>query len=306
MSIRQNTSKRAAKHLNGQIVAAFGRHYSVETETGEIVSCVMRGKKGGVTCGDQVECQLTTSGQGVIEAIKPRKSLLYRSDSFKEKIIAANVTQIIIVVAAIPSFSEELINRCLVAVESENIEVLIVLNKADLAEPTLTAMHILSLYKDLGYPVLQLSAIQDTSALQPYLKGHLSVLAGQSGMGKSTLLNALVPEAKRATAEISVALDSGCHTTTHSQLYHVDADSDIIDSPGIQEFGLNHIKDENLAWGFIEFHPYIGQCKFNNCRHVSEPSCALILAAQEGKIHSKRLGFYHKLLRHESRLSLSD
>ena len=258
----------------------------------------MRGKKGGVACGDRVELQLTTAGQGVIETIKPRKSLLYRSDSFKEKIIAANVTQIIIVVAAIPSFSEELINRCLVAVENENINALIVLNKADLAELTQTAMGILSLYRDLGYPVLQLSAINDVSALQPYLKGHLTVLAGQSGMGKSTLLNALIPEARRATAEISVALDSGCHTTTHSQLYHIDADSAIIDSPGIQEFGLNHIKEENLAYGFIEFHAYIGQCKFSNCRHLSEPGCALTLAAQEGKIHAKRLAFYHKLLRH--------
>ena len=300
MSIRQKNAKNSVEYLAGQIVAAYGRHFSVETGKGEIVSCVMRGKKGGVACGDQVELQLTTTGQGVIESIKPRKSLLYRSDPFKEKIIAANVTQIIIVVAAVPSFSEELINRCLVAVESENIEVLIVLNKADLTEPTQAAMNILSLYKDLGYPVLQLSALKDISALQPYLQGHLSVLAGQSGMGKSTLLNALIPQAKRATAEISVALDSGCHTTTHSQLYHVDANSDIIDSPGIQEFGLNHIKDENLAWGFIEFLPYIGQCKFSNCRHTREPGCAVTLAVKEGKIHRKRLDFYHRLLRHES------
>jgi ribosome biogenesis GTPase len=300
LSIRQKNSKNSVEYLAGQIVAAYGRHFSVETESGEIVSCVMRGKKGGVACGDQVELQLTTTGQGVIEAIKPRKSLLYRSDPFKEKIIAANVTQIIIVVAAVPSFSEELINRCLIAVESENIEVLIVLNKADLEEPTQAAMSILSLYKDLGYPVLQLSALKDISALQPYLQGHLSVLAGQSGMGKSTLLNALIPQAKRATAEISVALDSGCHTTTHSQLYHVDANSDIIDSPGIQEYGLNHIKDENLAWGFIEFHSYIGQCKFSNCRHTREPGCAVMLAVQAGKIHRKRLDFYHRLLRQDN------
>ena len=300
MSSRSKNSKRKVGCLTGQVIAAFGRHYSVETENGEIISCVMRGKKGGIACGDQVECQLTTAGQGVIETIKPRTSLLYRSDAFKEKIIAANATQIIIVVAAIPSFSEELINRCLVAVENENIAVLIVLNKADLTAPTQAAMDTLSLYRDLSYPVLQLSAIKDISALRSYLTGHLSVLAGQSGMGKSTLLNALIPQARRATAEISLALDSGCHTTTHSQLYHLDADSAIIDSPGFQEFGLNHIKDENLAWGFIEFHSYIGQCKFNNCRHTSEPGCAVILAVQAGKIHRKRLAFYHKLLRPDS------
>ncbi len=299
MSIHSKHAKQKTASLTGEVIAAFGRHFSVETRQGEVISCVMRGKKGGVACGDQVEAQPTTVGQGVIETIKPRTSLLYRSDAFKEKIIAANVTQVIIVVAAVPSFSEELINRCLVAVESENIGVLIVLNKADLIESAQSAMNTLTLYKDLGYSVLQLSAVQDVSALKPYLTGHLSVLAGQSGMGKSTLLNALIPQARRATAEISVALDSGCHTTTHSQLYRIDAESALIDSPGFQEFGLNHIKDENLMWGFVEFQPYIGQCKFNNCRHTGEPGCAVMQAVQEGKIHSRRLGFYHRLLRHE-------
>jgi ribosome biogenesis GTPase / thiamine phosphate phosphatase len=296
-AVEKNSNKKIGD-ISGQVIAAFGRHYSIETEHGEILSCVMRGKRSGVACGDQVEIKPTTPGQGVIERIKPRTTLLYRSDAFKEKIIAANVSQIIIVVAAVPSFSEELITRCLVAAESEGIQVLIVLNKADLAEPTRAAADKLSLYTALGYSVLQMSAQKDISALHPYLKGHLSVLAGQSGMGKSTLLNALVPEARRATAEISVALDSGVHTTTHSHLYHIDSDSDIIDSPGIQEFGLNHIKDENLAWGFVEFHPLIGQCKFSNCRHISEPGCALTQAVQEEKLSAKRLAFYHKLLSH--------
>jgi len=296
LSTRSELPERLAARLNGEVIAAFGRHFSVEIQGGDIVSCVMRGKKGGVACGDQVEIQRTTIGQGVIETIHPRTSLLYRSDAFKEKIIAANVTQVIIVLAAVPSFSEELINRCLVAVESAHIAVLIVLNKADLAEPTQAAMKTLALYQDLGYPVLQLSALSDISALHPYLAGHLSVLAGQSGMGKSTLLNALIPHAERATADISVALDSGCHTTTHSQLYRMDATSAIIDSPGFQEFGLNHIKAEEVMWGFIEFHPYIGQCKFSNCRHRQEPGCAVVQAAQQGKIHPKRLAFYQRLL----------
>jgi len=282
--------------LIGLASAVFGRHFTVETTNGELFSCVMRGKKGGVACGDKVEFRITAPGQGVIERILPRESLLYRSDAFKEKIIAANVTQIIIVVAAVPSFSEELINRCLVAAESQSIPVIIVLNKADLTEPTQTATGRLELYAALGYPLLKLSAISDISLLRPYLEGRLSVLAGQSGMGKSTILNALVPEAQRMTAEISTALDSGCHTTTHSRLYHINANSAVIDSPGIQAFGLNHIKIESLAWGFIEFHPYMGQCKFNNCRHLNEPGCALIYAADNGKINARRLAYYHKLL----------
>lgn len=297
MNLRPNKTKQQTQYPTGQVIAAFGRHYSIKTVNGEIISCVMRGKKGGIACGDRIEYQLTAAEQGVIETVCPRTSLLYRSDAFKEKIIAANVTQVIIVVAAIPSFSEELINRCLVAAESEDIEVLIVLNKADLVEPAHIAMETLSLYRDLGYRVLPLCALQDISALRPYLSNHLSVLAGQSGMGKTTLLNTLVPQARRATAEISLALDSGCHTTTHSQLYSIDDNSAIIDSPGFQEFGLNHITEESLAWGFVEFHPYLGQCKFNNCRHITEPGCALVQAVQQEKISSRRFGFYHRLLR---------
>ncbi len=249
-----------------------------------------------MACGDQVELLPTTPGQGVIEKIKSRSTLLQRSDAFREKIIAANITQIIIVVAAIPSFSEELINRCIIAAESQSIKSLIVLNKADMIAPTRNAVVRLSSYQELGYPLIQLSANQNITTLIPYLKGHVSVLAGQSGMGKSTLINALIPDAKRTTAKISIALDSGCHTTTHTHLYHLDPDSHIIDTPGIQEFGIHHIKDENLAWEFVEFRPYIGQCKFSNCRHGHEPDCAIICATKKGKINERRLAFYHKLL----------
>ena len=255
----------------------------------------MRGKRSGVACGDLVEILPTTPGQGVIEKIKPRTTLLHRSDAFREKIIAANISQIIIVVAAIPSFSEELINRCLVAAESQCIKSLIVLNKADMTAPTRNAAATLSLYQKLGYPLLQLSANQDISALIPYLKGNVSVLTGQSGMGKSTLINKLIPKADRTTGKISTALDSGCHTTTHAHLYHFDANSRIIDTPGIQEFGINHIEDDKLAWQFVEFRPYLGQCRFNNCRHSHEPDCAIISATKEGKINAQRLKFYQKL-----------
>lgn len=281
--------------IPGQIVAAFGRYFLVKTANDAALTCVMRGKKGGAACGDQVEIQLTTSGQGVIETILPRSAILYRSDVYREKLIAANITQIVIVVAAIPSFSEELINRCLAAAENQRIKALIVLNKTDLAEPARAAAASLKLYRELGYSLLQVSAKGDATPLLPYLQGHLSVLVGQSGMGKSTLLNALIPAAKRATAGISVALDTGRHTTTHARLYHLDEDSRIIDSPGMQEFGLHYIDGEDLAWGFIEFHPYIGQCRFNNCRHRAEPGCALAQAVQEGKISRRRLNFYHKL-----------
>lgn len=296
MSNSRHFSKNTNLCIDGLVIAVFGRHYLIETNDKTILECVTRGKKSGVACGDRVDLVPTTPGQGVIEKIKPRTTLLQRSDAFREKIIAANITQIIIVVAAIPSFSEELINRCLIAAENQSIKALIVLNKADIIAPTRNAVVRLSAYQELGYPLIQLSANKNITALIPYLKGHVSVLAGQSGMGKSTLINALIPAAKRATAEISIALDSGCHTTTHTRLYHLDTNSHIIDTPGIQEFGIHHIKDENLAWEFVEFRPYIGQCKFSNCRHGHEPDCAIINAAKKGKINERRLAFYQKLL----------
>lgn len=296
MSLESSSPSELSPRILGQIVAAFGRQYLVEIKSGEILSCVTRGKKSGAVCGDQVKVQYTTVGQGVIETILPRSALMYRSNAFREKLIAANITQIVIVLAAIPSFSEELVNRCLVAAENQSIKALIVLNKSDLIEPTRAAATSLSLYRELGYKLIQLSAKKDAAPLLPYLQGHLSVLVGQSGMGKSTIINNLIPTADRATAEISIALGAGRHTTTHARLYHLNKNSHVIDSPGMQEFGLHHISNTSLAWGFIEFHPYIGQCKFSDCLHISEPGCALERAVQERKIDIRRLGFYRKLI----------
>jgi len=296
LSLVHSFSSESLPPILGQIVAVFGRQYLVEFTGGEILSCVMRGKKGGAVCGDQVKIQRTTLGLGVIETILPRSVLMYRSNAFRKKLIAANITQIVIVVAAVPSFNEELINRCLAAAENQSIKALIVLNKTDLIEPTRAAATTLSLYRELGYTLLQLSAKMDVAPLLPYLQGHLSVLVGQSGMGKSTIINALIPAADRVTAEISIALDAGRHATTHARLYHLNKRSHVIDSPGIQEFGLHHINNTSLAWGFIEFHPYIGQCKFSDCLHISEPGCALAQAVQDRKIDIRRLGFYRKLI----------
>ncbi|MDC0575528.1 ribosome small subunit-dependent GTPase A [Nitrosomonadaceae bacterium] len=285
--------------VRGQIVAAFGRQYLVEIANGEVLSCVLRGKKIGAVCGDQVQVKCTTVGQGVIEAISPRNTLIYRSNTIRKKLIAANITQIIIVISAVPSFDEDLVNRCLVTAENQNIKALIVLNKTDLINPTRDVLPKLSLYQKIGYTLVRLSAEKDITPILPYLQGHLNVLVGQSGMGKSTLINALIPDADRATAKISNTLDSGRHTTTHAQLYHLDKNTHIIDSPGIQEFGLHHISNTDLAWGFIEFHPYIGRCKFSDCLHINEPNCALDRAVQENKIDPRRLGFYRRLIAHK-------
>lgn len=282
--------------LSGQVVAAYGRRFQVHTADGAIVECVAKGKRGGIACGDRVALRPLNSGQALIEGVLPRSTLFYRSDQFREKLIAANVTQVILVVAAVPGFSEELVNRCLVAAESQDIPALIVLNKADLPE-TARARQTLDLYRSLGYPLLELSARRDASPVSGLLRGHVSVLVGQSGMGKSTLINALLPGAGAATAEISTALDSGKHTTSHTHMYRLGPDSRLIDSPGMQEFGLRHVPQDAFAPAFREFRPHLGRCRFYNCRHLEEPDCALEQALRDGTVSERRLRFYRMLMR---------
>lgn len=279
----------------GQVVAAFGRQYLAELKDGSVITCLTRGKKSEVACGDFVLIKATAEAQGVIESILPRKSLLFRSDAYKQKSIAANVTQIIIVLAAEPPFSDELLARCLVAAFDQKLEVLLVLNKCDLTEKAAIARRQLAPYYRIGYRVLELSATQDASPLLPFLQGHTSVLVGQSGMGKSTLINGLLPEARAATREISTVLNSGKHTTTHARLYHLNPESHLIDCPGVQMFGLHHLSFGEIEQGFIEFAPYLGKCRFQDCHHTHEPNCALQQAVQEGKIDARRFKLFQDI-----------
>lgn len=272
----------------GTVIAAHGRHYEVETDDGHRWQAMPRGKKSLCACGDRVRIEPAGSDQARILDHLARKSLLYRSDEWKQKLIAANADQIILVVATEPAFSDELLSRALVAAEHEGIRAVIVLNKCDLADSLPAARERLAPFKALGYPVLELSARQDAAPLRPWLEGRLSVLVGQSGMGKSTLINGLIPEARAATREISTALDSGKHTTTHATLYRLDGASAIIDSPGLQEFGLAHLSFGEIEHGFPEFRPTLGQCRFHDCRHGAEPDCAVKNLVNSGKIDPRR------------------
>lgn len=278
----------------GLVVAAYGKRYGVEVEDGSQISCVTRGKKNDLACGDRVEVKMTDTHEGVVEKLHSRSSLLFRSNAYKTKTLASNVTQVIIVLATTPSFYEALLNRCLIAAEAAKIKALIVLNKCDLADNT-EAMKLLSIYQNLGYQVQPLSAKNDIAPLKQWLKNQTSVLVGQSGMGKSTIVNALLPNSAVRTQEVSTVLDSGKHTTTAAHLYHLDSDSDLIDSPGLQEFGLNHLNIEELEHAFIEFRPFLGKCRFNNCKHLHEPDCAVISAVESGKVSPVRLAFYQAM-----------
>lgn len=282
--------------LDGLIVASYGRRYLVEVPEQGNFDCVTRGRRSDLACGDRVAVAPSAPGQGVIEATGPRTALLYRSDASRQKLIAANVTQIIVVVAAVPPYHDDLVNRCLAAAEHGAMAALIVLNKADLPESA-AAFDSLELYRQLGYRVLALSAKRDVQPLRPLLQDHLSVLVGQSGMGKSTIINRLLPQAAARTEEISRALGSGRHTTTHVRLYHLDATSHVIDSPGMQEFGLHHLDLDDMARAFIEFRPFLGRCRFRDCRHLGEPDCALASACADHGISKRRLAAYRALAR---------
>jgi len=277
-------------------VASFGRRYLVELADSSTLDCVTRGKRGALACGDRVTVARSGAGKGVIEAVGARTTLLYRSDRVRQKLVAANVTQIAIVVAPLPAFSEDLVNRALAAAEHGGMAVLIVLNKMDLPQAP-AARAGLEPYRRLGYRLVALSARRDPNPLIPHLEGQTSVLVGPSGMGKSTIINALLPAAAVRVAEISAALDSGRHTTTHARLYHLDAASDVIDSPGLQVFGLHHLDETALAQAFVEFRPWLGHCRFRDCRHLSEPGCAVAAACKRDNFGKRRLESYRKLVR---------
>lgn len=280
--------------LTAQITASFGRRYIVRTPDGKTYEATTRKKRIDFACGDQVHINHINQQQVVIEDYLPRSSLLYRQDSTRSKLIAANVTLMLIVLAAVPTPSEMLLQRALLAAEAAQIQPLIVLNKADLPENDIWLQKI-SFYQGLGYELINISALRDVKKLRNRLQGECAILLGQSGMGKSTLTNALLGNVQARVGEISTALDSGRHTTTHAQLYDLDKNSQLIDSPGLQAFGLHHLQIANLLSYFPDMRSYIGKCRFHNCSHRQEPGCALKQAVNEHKIEPERLQFLQNI-----------
>lgn len=277
-----------------QIITSYGRRYTVRTESDRSYDATTRSKRTDYACGDFVRIQILNGEQAVIEETLPRSSLLYRQDAWKSKLIAANVSQVVIVTAASPSPSEALLQRALIAAEAAGIDALIVANKADLPE-TAAWLDTLAFYQHLGYRVITTHALDNADVLRPLLSGHTNILLGQSGMGKSTLTNALLGEERARTNSHSTALDSGKHTTTHAQLYDLDKKTKLIDSPGLQEFGLHHLAAADLLNYLPDLRGYIGQCRFHNCTHRAEPGCAIKAAAEQGNIRPERLALLQKI-----------
>ncbi|MGB3072602.1 MAG: ribosome small subunit-dependent GTPase A [Ottowia sp.] len=298
----------------GLIVASHGRHCVVETPEGERVICHPRGKKLAVVVGDRVRWQ-PSQDEGTIEQITPRRNLFFRQDEVRTKSFAANLDQVLILVAAEPEFSEHQLARALIAAEAEHIEPLIVLNKADLASPFANAWQRLEPYRAMGYAVLPLAAkpgvlaesaiagSDGIGALMDRLEGRTTLILGPSGAGKSTLINRLVPGASAQTQEISQALNSGKHTTTSTSWYWMDEAhrTALIDSPGFQEFGLRHIDPMQLAAYMPDIKPHVAECRFYNCTHMHEPGCGVI-AASKDKISPARYRIYMALFEELSTL----
>ena len=293
----------------GLVVAGFGRHVLVETLDAKRIICHPRGKKGQALVGDNVRW-LPSEDEGTIEKIDERNNVFYRQDELRTKSFAANLDQVLILIAAEPEFSEGQLTRALIAAEAAGITPIIALNKSDLAEPFSRAWAKLQPYRAMGYQMLPLAikpkATQtvnaaQTDALMLVLRGKKTLVLGPSGAGKSSLTNLLIPAAKVLTAEISQALNSGKHTTTSTTLYWVDADrtTALIDSPGFQEFGLHHIEPTQLATLMPDFKAHAQNCKFYNCTHLHEPGCGVILEMKSGsspiKIGASRYRLYSEL-----------
>ncbi len=285
----------------GLVIAHYGTQVAVESEPGVSQRCHIRANIEGLVTGDRVVwCEGDPTG--VVVAQLDRQSVLSRPDpQGKLKAVAANIDQIFVVIAPYPEPHANLVDRYLVASEVVGIEPVILVNKTDLLEqdPTLRAQMsaLMAIYPTLGYQVLYTSSKQD--GLQPLhdaLRGRISVFVGQSGVGKSSLVNALLPEAELRVGALSENTRKGTHTTTTAQLFHLDCGGRLIDSPGIREFGLWHMDRQDVEQGFREFRPHLGHCKFRDCRHEKEPGCAIMGALESGAISPTRLDSYRHIV----------
>lgn len=310
MGQRSHTPRRTTPHTpepvrsdrqDGLIVTHFGRDLVVEDAQGGLHLCSARKKLGRIVCGDRVHWQPSGTQQGVVTELVPRRTLLSRPDPRgEERPLAANVDQMVIVCAPEPPLSEALIDRYLVVAELIGAHALLLINKADLLAPTALA-HLrerLATYSQIGVDVLFTSTRDSAQAdvLAAHLNGRTSILVGQSGVGKSSLVRLLLPDAQIRIGQLSAASGLGKHTTTETTLYHLHSGGDLIDSPGVRDFQLWQATSADLQRGFRELERFNGQCRFLDCRHNGEPGCAVAAAVERAEVDARRLASYRSLL----------
>lgn len=303
---RQLQSGNLSSEQRGLVISRFSREFEIEAmegaDKGVIHRCVSRTNLGSIVAGDFVIWRAGESHSGVIESRLSRTSILQRPDKFgRLKAVAANINQILIIISAQPAPQAGLIDRYLVAAELLNVRPIIVLNKADLINETnrLALESLLDVYQQLGYKVTRIVSSRHQAPqlgeIPHWISDHTSIVVGQSGVGKSSLINTLLPEAKLTVGELSHTSGEGTHTTTKAKLFHLPGGGQLIDSPGIREFGLWHIDAQQLQSGFVEIAELLGNCRFRDCRHENEPGCAVLAAVDSGKIQQQRFDSYLKI-----------
>ncbi|AUJ71426.1 small ribosomal subunit biogenesis GTPase RsgA [Pseudoalteromonas sp. NC201] len=287
------------------VISRFGQHADIETTDQEVLRCNIRRTVTSLVCGDEVIFRRAKVSDGdlagVIEAVHERRTQLTRPDFYDGvKVVAANIDQILMVSAVVPEFTPQIIDRYLVACEDMGIEPILLLNKIDLLDQESLEYidEVLDIYRELGYRVLLVSTRsgEGIDELKHMLEDKNNIFVGQSGVGKSTLVNTVLPNADILTKEVSENSGLGQHTTTVSRLHHLPSGGNLIDSPGIREFGLWHLDVERVTWCFKEFREFIGGCRFRDCKHLNDPGCLLREAVDEGKISELRFESYHRIL----------
>jgi ribosome biogenesis GTPase len=284
----------------GLVIANYGQTLIIEDGKGALFRCAVRQNLGALACGDRVVWQTSGHQEGVVVVAEERRSVLTRPDySGRSKPVAANLDQVAVVVAPRPDLSESLIDRYLVATALIGVPPLLALNKIDLLDPAELQVIAkrLSGYRRIGYPVLFAStrSAHGLDQLKQRLRNRTSILVGQSGVGKSSLIRALLPDRDIRIQALSETTGLGIHTTTTSMLYHLPDGGDLIDSPGVRSFELTDVSPDKLEQGFVEFDPYRGHCRFSNCSHTVEPGCALLAAVKSGEIQERRLASYQQI-----------
>ena len=303
---RQMQSGDLSSEQRGLIICRYSKHFEVEalegSDKGQIHTCVSRTNLGNIVAGDQVVWRAAADETGVIESRIERTSLLERPDNFgRLKAVAANIDQMLIVISPEPSPQPNLIDRYLVAAELMNIRPVLILNKADLLDEYNGELiaELLDVYQHLGYETCGVISSRhqtpELSELPELIDGRTSIVVGQSGVGKSSLINTLLPDAKLAVGELSAATGEGTHTTTQAKLFHLPTGGKLIDSPGIRDFSLWHIDVQQLQLGFVEIAQQLGHCRFRDCKHEEEPGCAIQAAVDSGEIDEVRFDSYERI-----------
>ena len=282
------------KEYTGKVITRYGQRQLVETNNGEIFQCLSRQNIGFSVAGDEVLFQKTKQDEAIVTAIYPRRNELQR----KDKLIAANVDQLWLVIALEPHYEFDLIDRYLIMAENSNLPIGIVINKIELSKNEKQLNEDFEHYINLGYEIHSLSVKSginvDTFKEKLVNKSH--IFLGQSGVGKSSLINSLIPDLELRVNEISIKSKLGKHTTTNTTLYHIPSGGDLMDSPGVREFQLDNLSEEQIVRGFREFKALSDKCRFRNCRHINEPDCAIKVALENGDISNNRYESYLNIL----------